>query len=175
MLRYNLRHVNESLDHQCRWHWLLKGVELISCVPNQYPWSILVWFGGKIGPPIWAILLFPSFVMAIFASIERTVCLGLRRVKTVKFRCSHTGSGLGSHARTQTSCVIWVIAVSELLAGGWQMWQGPTGVLPAQQLEVRQDYLGMSGGHSCLCWSSWIKAGSPSSQGRPNQQHHKCL
>lgn len=93
MLRYNLRHVNESLDHQCRWHWLLKGVELISCIPNQYPWSTLVWFGGKIGPPIWAILLFPSFVMAIFASIERTVCLGLRRVKTLKFRCSLLAQG----------------------------------------------------------------------------------
>lgn len=175
MLRYNLGHVNESLNHQCRWHWLLKGVRPISCIPNQYPWSILVGFGGKTGLPICAILLFPWFVMAIFVSIERTIFLGLSLMKTLKFCYSHTSSELDSHAWTQTSCVVWGIAVSEMSVRGWQMWQGPAGVLLAQQLEVQQDYLGMSGSRSCLCLSSWIKAGHPGSQGRPKPQHQKCL
>lgn len=47
MLRYNLGHVNESLNHQCSWHWLLKGVHPITCISNQYPWSIFVEFWGK--------------------------------------------------------------------------------------------------------------------------------
>lgn len=175
MLRYNSGHVNESLNHQCRWHWLLKGVQPTSCIPNQYPWSILVGFWGKTGLPICAILLFPWFVIAIFVSIERTIFLGLNLMKTLKFCYSYTSSELYSHAWTQTSCVIWGITVSEMSARGWQMWQGPAGVLLAQQLEVQQDYLGMTGGRSCFCLSSWIKAGHPRSQGRPKQQHQKCL
>lgn len=116
MLRYNLGHVNESLNHQCRWHWLLKGVQPISCIPNQYPWSILVGLWGKTGLPICAILLFPCFVMAIFVSIERTIFLGLNLMKTLKFCCSHTSSELDPHAWTQTSRVICGITVSEMSA-----------------------------------------------------------
>lgn len=121
-----------------------------------------------------SLLLFLYFVTMIFVSIERTICLGLSLMKTLKFRCSYARSGLDSHAWTQMSFTILVITASEMSAWAWQMWQGPTGVLLAQQLEVQQDYLGMSDVHSCLCLSSWIKTECPSSQGRP-KQHQKHL
>jgi len=73
-LRYNSGHICESLNHRCRWQWLLKGVQSVSCI--QYPWSILVGFWGKIGLPIQAILPFPSFVTVMFAIIGKNNLLG---------------------------------------------------------------------------------------------------